>query len=125
MSEESTTPNLTQVWRRSFDALNAGDIDAAMSRWGHDPVLDLSPMGLGVYEGFAAIRGFWEGWTNTYQELSVEPEEMLEIGRGLTLAAITQTGRPARSSSDVRLHYAAVAIWTDTEEALEAVGLAE
>jgi hypothetical protein len=57
MAEESRTPSLTQVWRRSFDALNAGDIDAAMSIWRPDPVFDLSPMGFGVYEGLAPIRG--------------------------------------------------------------------
>jgi hypothetical protein len=40
MSEKSTTRTLTQVWRRSLEALNAGDIDAAMSIWGTDPVFD-------------------------------------------------------------------------------------
>jgi hypothetical protein len=39
---------------------------------------------------------------------------MLEVGRGLTLAVIRQKGRPAGSSSEVRLHYAAVAIWVDS-----------
>jgi hypothetical protein len=80
---------------------------------GTRPVFDLSPMGRGVYEGVAAIRGFWEDWASTYQEWSVEPEEMLEVGPGLTLAVITQKGRPPGSSRNVRLHYAAVAIWVD------------
>ena len=62
MPEESTTPDLVELARRSLEAANHRDFAAMMSFWGHDPVWDLSPMGLGVYEGPLAIRGFFEDW---------------------------------------------------------------
>jgi ketosteroid isomerase-like protein len=67
MPEDSTTPDLVR-WRRSFSASSSGDIDAALSLWVPDPVWDLSPMGLGAYEGLAAIRDFWEDWVGAYEE---------------------------------------------------------
>jgi hypothetical protein len=62
MSENSTTPGPVERWRRSFTAFSNGDTDAAMSLWGADRVWDLSPMGLGVYGGLAAILDFWQDW---------------------------------------------------------------
>ena len=112
-SEESTTPDLVERWRCSFTAFNRGDIDAALNLWGRDPVWDLSPMGLGVYEGLATIRVFWEDWVGAYEEWKAEPEEILDLGNGVTLAVVVQTGRPAGSSGDVGLRYAAVAVWVD------------
>jgi ketosteroid isomerase-like protein len=113
MSEESTTPDLVERWRGSFAAFNGGDIDAALRLWGPDPVWDLSPMGLGVYDGLAAIRNFWEDWVGAYDEWEAEAEEMFEVGDGVTLAVVVQEGRPAGSRSEVRLRYAAVAMWVD------------
>jgi ketosteroid isomerase-like protein len=111
MPEESTTPDLVERWRGGFDAINSGDIDAAMGVWGPDPVWDMSPIGLGVYEGATAIRGFWEDWTGTYEDWEAEPVEVFDLGGGVTLAVVIQKGRIAGSSSDVRLRYASVAVW--------------
>ena len=111
MSEESTTPDLAERWRRSFTAFNNGDIDSALSLWGPDPVWDLSPMGLGVYDGLAAVRDFWEDWIGAYDEWEAKAEEILDLGSGVTFAVVLQRGRPIGSSGDVRLRYAAVASW--------------
>jgi ketosteroid isomerase-like protein len=109
--EESTTPDLVERWRKSFQAINNGDVEAALSVWGSNPVWDLSPMGLGAYEGLAAIRDFFEGWINTYDEWEIKPEEVLDVGNGVTLAVVSQRGQPAGSSGEVQLRYAAVALW--------------
>jgi ketosteroid isomerase-like protein len=113
MSEEPTTPDPVDRWRRSFTAINHGDIEAALSVWGPDPVWDLSPMGLGVYDGLGAIRDFWEDWVGAYDEWEATAEEILELGNGVTLAVVAQKGRPAGSGGEVRLRYAAVAVWVD------------
>jgi ketosteroid isomerase-like protein len=113
MREESTTSELVERWRRSFSAFNSGDVDAALSLWGPDPVWDLSPMGLGVYEGLPAIRDFWEDWVDAYEEWKAEAEEMLDLGNGVTLAVVIQKGRPVGSSGDVGLRYAAVGVWAE------------
>jgi ketosteroid isomerase-like protein len=70
-------------------------------------------MGLGVYAGLAAIRDFCEDWVRTYEEWEAMPEEIVEVGSGVTLAVVVQTGRLAGSSAEVRLRYGAVAMWAD------------
>jgi ketosteroid isomerase-like protein len=113
MSEESTTGDLVERWRCSFQAITSGDFDAAMSVWGPDLVWDVSPMGLGVYQGLGTRRDFWQDWTGAYEEWEAEPEEILDLGHGVTLSVLIQKGHPAGSSGDVRLRYAAVAAWAD------------
>jgi len=80
---------------------------------GPDPVFDLSPMGLGTYEGLAGIRAFWESWLGTFEQYEIEPEQILDLGNGVTLAAVTQKGHPGGSRGEVRLRYAAVAVWAN------------
>jgi len=70
-------------------------------------------MGLGVYTGLAATRGFFEDWLGNYDEFQVDVEEILDLGSGVTLAVIVQQGRPAGSDGEVQLRYAAVAVWAD------------
>lgn len=111
MSPGGETSGLLERWRSSFESLNAGDVDAALAVWGRDPVWDLSPMGLGVYEGLPAIRGFWEEWIGTYEDLNVHPEETLDLGGGVTFATVLQQAHPARGSGELSLRYAAVAEW--------------
>ncbi|TMK98935.1 MAG: nuclear transport factor 2 family protein [Actinobacteria bacterium] len=57
------------------------------------------------------IRSFWEEWTRTYEDWEAHPEEMVDLGGGVTLAVVTQKGRIPGSSGDVRLRYASVAVW--------------
>jgi ketosteroid isomerase-like protein len=113
MPEDFAASDPLERWRHSFTAFSNGDINAALILWGPSPVWDLSPMGLGEYEGLEAIRDFWEDWVGAYEEWEAEPEEMLDLGNGVTLAVIIQKGRPAGSGGEVRLRYAAVAVWVD------------
>ena len=58
VSEESTTPDLEEAGRRLREALNRGDLDAAVAMYAPDAVWDVSLLGLeGVFEGREAIRG--------------------------------------------------------------------
>jgi hypothetical protein len=66
MAEESTTPDLALLVQRRVDAMNARDFDAAMTFYAPDAVYDSSAMGLGRFEGSAAIRRLDRrpsGWT--------------------------------------------------------------
>jgi ketosteroid isomerase-like protein len=110
MPEESTTPDLVELVRRSVEAVNQRDFDGVMSFWGPDPVWDTSPMGLGVYEGTAAIRRFFEDWIGAYEEWEIEPEELLDLGNGIVLAVFLQTARPVGSIGHVQIRYAAVTV---------------
>ena len=69
-------------------------------------------MGMGAsFEGVAAIRGFFEDFTSAYEEYEVEPEEILDLGNGVTLGVGLQQGRPVGNSRRVQMRFASVAIW--------------
>ena len=86
---------------------------AAVRDLAADAVWDSSPMGMEVFEGRAAIRGFFVDWIGTYEEFSIECEEILDLGNGVVFAAVRQGGRPIGSTGHVELRYAAVAEWAD------------
>ena len=111
MSEESTTPDLVELMRRSFEAADRGDFGALMSFYAPDAVWDSSPLGMEVYEGQAALRRFFEDWIGAYAEYEMALEEALDLGNGVAFALAIQKGRPAGSSGEVRFRYAAVAVW--------------
>ena len=111
MSEESTSPDPVELSRLSFQPAKSRDFDAIMAFWTDDPVWDLSPMGLGVYRGTAAVRGFFEDWIGSYEQFEVELEECRDLGNGVVLNVIVQRAIPAGTSGEVTLRYASVAVW--------------
>jgi ketosteroid isomerase-like protein len=113
MPDETTTPDLAELVRRSTEPVNSRDYDTMMRFWPPDGAWDLSPLGLGVYEGRAAVRGFLEDWIGTYESLQIEIEEICDLGNGVALAVFVQTARLPGSASSVQLRYASVAIWRD------------
>ena len=113
MSEESTTPDLVELTRRVFDAADRADFDAMMGFFDSEAVYDLSAMGLGVYEGAAAMRRFFEDWRGSYVEYETKAEEVLEPGKGVTFAVVIQKGRPAGSDGQVRIEYTSVLTWAE------------
>ena len=111
MSEESTTPDLVELVRRRVDAVDRRDLDAMTSFFAPDAVYDSSPMGFEVYEGREAIRRFFEDWWDSYEASEANAEEILDLGNGVTLTVLIFKARPAGSSGDVRLRYAAINVW--------------
>ena len=113
MSEESTTPDPVALTRRAVESAAARDFDTAISFYGPGSVWDMSRLGLGTYEGLAAIRGLFEDWIGAYEEFEIEIEEILDLGSGVTLAVVRQGGRPVGSIGQVHLRYASVTEWTE------------
>jgi ketosteroid isomerase-like protein len=111
MSEESTTPDLVEIVRGSFEAADRRDFDALMSFYAPDAVWDMSPFGMGTFKGLAAIRAFFEDWMRAYEEYEMKLEETLLLGNEVVLAVAMQKGRPAGGSGEVRLRYASVSVW--------------
>jgi ketosteroid isomerase-like protein len=110
MPEEGTTPDLVELARRSIEA---EDLEAAVSFYAPNPVWDASPWGMGVFEGQAAVRGFFEDWLSSYSGIEWAAEEIRDLGNEVTFAVILQTARVVGSSGSVQLRYAAVAQWKD------------
>jgi ketosteroid isomerase-like protein len=94
MPDESTTPDLVELTRQAFDAASSGDFDALMQFYTPDAVWDLSDLGLGIYDGVAAIRGFHEDWFGAYDDHSFELDEILDLGHGVVFVAYREEGRP-------------------------------
>ena len=110
MSEESTTPDLVERSRRLIEAANRRDFDAILSFYAPDAVWEWS---LATHEGVAAIRGFWQDWFASYEELRLEQEEDLDLGNGVVFAVVIQRARLVGSSGEVRHRNALVAIWVE------------
>jgi ketosteroid isomerase-like protein len=113
VSEESTTPDLEEISRKNFEALNRGDIDAATSVFRPDAVFDASALGLGTYEGLAAIRKRLEEWMGSFEDFEIVSEEFRDLGNGVTLSVHLQKGRPLGSIGFLERRSAAIRIWTD------------
>ena len=109
MSEEATS-DLVALTRRS---IGVESVDAAVSFYAPDAVWDASPWGMGVFEGHAAVRGFFDDWRRSYAGIEWEAEEIRDLGNGVTFAVILQKARVAGSSASAQLRYAAVAEWRD------------
>jgi len=96
MSEESTTPDLVELFRQAVEAANRLDIDEAMSIYSPDVVWDTSvrPSGaVGRFESLAAWRDFLEEWLAPYEEWKLEVEEIADFGNGVLFATFVQKGR--------------------------------
>ena len=104
---------LAELVRRSSEPANTRDYEEMMRYWQPDGVWDLTPLGLGAYEGGAAVRGFLEDWFGAYDDLRIEIEEIRDLGAGVAFVVLAQSARPAGSVGSVALRYASVAIWRD------------
>jgi ketosteroid isomerase-like protein len=112
MPEKSTTPDLEELWRRLLDALNSRDFDAVMNFYAPDAVLN--SMGMRTsFAGVAAIRGYFEDFINAYEEYEVEPQEILDLGNGITFGVLLQQGRPVGSSGRVQMRFGSVVLTAD------------
>jgi ketosteroid isomerase-like protein len=112
MAEESTSADVAELARRAAEPANSGDFEAVMRFWAPNAVWDLSPMGLGIYEG-DAIRAFFEDWMGAYDEFQIAVEDVHDLGNGVALAEVVQTARPTGSTGSVQIRYAAVSIWAN------------
>jgi hypothetical protein len=68
-----------------------------MSLFAPDAVYDASLPGIGIFEGVAAIRGFFEDWVGAYEEYEQEMVEGQSLGNGVVFAVTRLEGRPVGS----------------------------
>jgi ketosteroid isomerase-like protein len=113
VSEDSTPLDLVELVRRSVEEAGKGDLDAHMAFYAPDAVWDASPMGIGTFEGQAAMRGFWEDWLSSYEGWELQLVEVQDLGNGVTFGVLDQRGRLAGSSGEIELCYGSVTEWED------------
>jgi ketosteroid isomerase-like protein len=88
--EEPMASHLLERVRGSVQAGNDRDIDWALTFYPPDAVWDMSPFGMGTFEGIEAIRGFFEDWLGAYEEHATEPEEIVDLASGVSFAVLHQ-----------------------------------
>jgi len=113
MSEEPTTPDLVELTRHAIESAGDRDLDAALSVYGPDSVWDMSLLGMGVFEGPDAIRGFLADWIGVYEEFEIEIKQVLDIGGGVILSVHYLRGRPRGSTGQIDQRYATINEWAD------------
>jgi ketosteroid isomerase-like protein len=111
MSEESTTPDVVGLMRHSWEAMSRGDLDAVMSFLAPEAVYDLSDAGLDTFEGEEAIRRFLDDWHRSWENYRFEEEEILDLGHGVWLGVVRESGRLVGGKGRVETRVAQVSIW--------------
>jgi ketosteroid isomerase-like protein len=105
------SPDPAELTRRMMDALNRRDLDAYMGFYATDAVFDLSDVGIGTFEGVAAIRGFFDDWHGSWEDYLIDVDEVLDLGHGVVFTAYREEGRPMGSEGRVEQRRGRVALW--------------
>lgn len=85
MAEESTTPDLVELWRQTAEALGRSDFDAGLSCFAPDAVWEVQPLARS-FEAVPAIRSFVEDWIGNYDEYRQELVEGQDLGNDVVFA---------------------------------------
>ncbi len=109
-SEESTTPDLVEMARACAEAFDRHDLDAGMGFFAPDAVYDMSSVGIGTFEGADAIRGHLSEWFDNYQAYEFSPEEIHDLGNGVTFMVVRHHGRVAGSDATVQERWSYTAL---------------
>jgi ketosteroid isomerase-like protein len=128
-----------EIARDAAAAFNRGDLDA----WLEYLTVDIdfraaegAPDDHGPIKGKEAMRAFVQDWLDTFDDLRVEPIELIDAGEDVVLAVNKFSGRAKLSGIETDLTYAELSTFRDgkiarsrqyftRDEALEAAGLSE
>jgi ketosteroid isomerase-like protein len=113
MAEESTTDDLVEKTHRVFDAGSRHDLDAALSFYMPDAVLDLSDAALGTFKGVEAIGAFFGGLVGTWGEHLIEVEETVDLGHGVVFSRVWEDGRVVGSDGHIQQRRGWVLLWVE------------
>ncbi len=111
MSEESTSADLVDLVRGFLKSADRGELEESLRFYSADAVFDMSPVGLGVYQGRDAIRRFYEDWLDAYEDSQILVEEVVQLDARIVLAVFRQDARPTGSSHRVRVRTTWVYEW--------------
>jgi ketosteroid isomerase-like protein len=134
MSQENV-----EVVRQAAAVFNRGDLDTWLAYLADDidhraaegALDDRGPM-----HGKDAVRAYMQDWLDLFDDLKVEPVELIDAGENKVIAVTRISGRAKQSGVETDLTYAALytirdgeiargrEYWTK-EQALEAAGLGE
>jgi uncharacterized protein len=134
MSQENV-----EIVRSSFQAFAEGGLDAVAGLWAADinwRAMEGAIDDVGEMHGPEAVRRYLEDWLDMFDDVTLLPDEVLDLGDDRVLAVQRGAGRAKASGIEVELRYAVVYTvrdgkitrareYVDRERALEAAGLRE
>jgi ketosteroid isomerase-like protein len=103
--------DLVELTRRAYGFAKVGDWDGVVSFYGPDTDWDMTPAGLGKYDGPTVLRRFFVDWTGSYKEWDLELEEVQDLGDGMILAVVLTRGRSGWRAAWVELRFATIISW--------------
>ena len=112
MSQESTTSDLVERWRRAVEATSRGDLNATMSIFAADAVWEAQPLGI-THTGAPAIRSFLEDWRASYEDYEDDQEEGLGLGNGVVFQVTRLDARLAGSRGRVQERFSFTVLWVE------------
>jgi ketosteroid isomerase-like protein len=92
-----------EVVRRAIEAFNEGDLDSALRDAAPDVQVDWSRsrgVEAGVYSGLDEVRRFWTSFIETFDQITITPEDFIECGDDVVIPnlgrAVGRGGIPGR-----------------------------
>ena len=130
---------LTRSVVRGCAAANRRDFDLMLTGWADDidyRAVEGALDDRGPIHGKAEMRAYVQDWLDTFDQLKVEPLEVIDAGQDQVIAVTRISGRAKLSGVETDLTYAALYTFRDgkiargreywtKEQALEAAGLSE
>jgi ketosteroid isomerase-like protein len=115
MPEDSTTPDLVELTRRSLET-GPKEIDVGMRFFACDAVWEVPALGTRL-EGVGAIRSFFEDWLAAFGEFEIDLQKVLDMGNGvvLTLAQSRATLLGGAERIPLQEVFVYVTVWIEGE----------
>jgi ketosteroid isomerase-like protein len=134
MSQENV-----EIVRQAAAAFNRGEPDAWIEYCTDDidyRAIEGALDDRGAMHGKEAVRAYVQDWLATFDDLNVEPLELIDAGEDQVIAVLRNSGRAKLSGVETDLTHAALYTFRDgkiargreywtRDEALEAAGLSE
>src|SRR5262249_55220981 len=101
---------LTELARSAYATLTSEGADS----WDEpvpDFTWDLTPIGLGRYEGLPAFRDFFRDWVSSYDDWFMELLDAEELSDSVIVISARQGGRMRGSSQSVEFRLAQVGVY--------------
>jgi ketosteroid isomerase-like protein len=113
MAGKRDTSSNALITRRAFEHVKRRDWDSVLSLAASDAVWDMTPVGLGTFQGHHQVRQMWEEWSGAYEEWDINVDLVDDLGNGVVLVVNHQRGRLVGSSGHVHARGAFLFRWTD------------
>jgi ketosteroid isomerase-like protein len=113
VDDESAKLDLVELTRRSMEASNRRDFDAALAVFAADAVFDMSAAGIGRFEGLPAVRRYLEDWIGLYERQEFARWEGEHCGGGIVFVEALLDATLSDTAASVQEAWAFTVVWRD------------